>query len=49
MLKFVMDAMHGVVYTDDKCVVRVSATKLFLTEEEKDDGEYTIIRISTII
>lgn len=49
MLKFVMDAMHGVVYTDDKCVVSVSATKLFLTEEEKHDGEYTKIRISTII
>ena len=44
-----MDAMHGVVYTDDKCVVCISAMKLFLKEEEKDDGEYTKIRISTIM
>jgi hypothetical protein len=46
MLKFIMDAMHGVVYTDDKCVVRVSAMKLFLNEDEKD--EYTTLRISII-
>lgn len=49
MLKFVMDALHGVVYTDDKCVVSVSATKLFLTEDEKDDGEYSEIRIYAIL
>ena len=49
MLKFVMDAMHGVLYKDDKCVVCVSAMKKFLEEEEKDEGEYTLIRISNII
>lgn len=49
MLKFIMDAMHGVLYRDDKCVVRVGAMKMFLEEEEKEDGEYTLIRISNII
>lgn len=48
-MKFIMDAMHGVLYRDDKCVVRVGAMKMFLEEEEKEDGEYTLIRISNII
>ena len=48
MLKFVMVAAHDVLYDDDKCVVKISASKEFVTEEEKEAGAYTTIRITTL-
>lgn len=48
MLKFVMDAAHKVLYEDDKCVVKISAFKKFLEEDEKTKGQYTAIRITTL-
>jgi Holliday junction resolvase RusA-like endonuclease len=43
MLKFCMDAMHDVLFDDDKCVVRVTAEKSFLDEGENE--AFTKIRI----
>lgn len=48
MLKFVMDAAHDVLYDDDKCVVKISASKKFVAEEDRERGAYTTIRISTL-
>lgn len=48
MVKFVMDAMHIVVYHDDRCVVRVIAEKKFVDVNDTDAGPYTTIRISKI-
>ena len=48
MMKFIMDAAHHVLYKDDKCVVKISAVKKFVPEEEKSRGPYTTIYISTM-
>ena len=44
MVKFVMDAMHIVVYHDDGCVVSIVAEKRFV--EAYDNQPYTTIRIT---
>jgi Holliday junction resolvase RusA-like endonuclease len=46
MLKFIMDAMHIVIYADDRCVVRVTAEKRFV--ENYDNKPYTTIRIRKV-
>lgn len=48
LVKFVMDAMHYVLYLDDKCVVQVKAEKKFLSEDDKGKGEHTTIKISEL-
>jgi Holliday junction resolvase RusA-like endonuclease len=48
MMKFIMDAAHNVLYKDDKCVVKITAVKKFVSEEEKNRGPYTTIYISTL-
>lgn len=48
MLKFVMDALHDVVYDDDKCVVCTNASKRFVVEDNIHNGSYTTITISKI-
>ena len=47
MLKFIMDAMHIVIYADDRCVVRVTAEKRFV--DEYDHKPYTTIRITKVV
>ena len=49
MVKFVMDALHIVMYRDDKCVVRVTASKQFVDESDIAEGAYTKIRISKVV
>jgi Holliday junction resolvase RusA-like endonuclease len=46
MLKFIMDAMHIVIYEDDKCVVRVTAEKRFV--DNFDNKPYTTIRLTKV-
>ena len=48
MAKFIMDAFHNVLYHNDNCVVKISATKKFVKEEEKKGGPKTTITISQV-
>ena len=48
MVKFIMDAMHIVIYKDDKCVVRISAEKRFVDDYTRNEP-YTTIQISKVI
>lgn len=47
MLKFLMDALHDVVYDDDKCVVNIIASKSLIDTYDKNKA-YSTIRISKI-
>jgi Holliday junction resolvase RusA-like endonuclease len=48
MVKFIMDAFHNVLYHNDNCVAKISATKKFVIEEEKKGGPKTTVTISQI-
>jgi Holliday junction resolvase RusA-like endonuclease len=48
LLKFVMDAMHNVVYSNDKSVVRVITSKKFIFNAEFNAILYTTIFIGVI-
>ena len=48
MLKFVMDALHEVLYDDDKCIVKICASKKFVDEDKKEVGGYTALRITSL-
>ena len=49
LLKFVMDALHNVVYANDEVVVKITASKNFVPEEVKMEEPYSIISIKKII
>ena len=42
MLKFIMDAFHGVIYNNDNIVVNVRMEKKFVSEKKKERGDKTI-------
>jgi Holliday junction resolvase RusA-like endonuclease len=46
MVKFVMDALHGVMYANDNCVVSITATKYFLPV--LDSTPYTTILVQEL-
>jgi Holliday junction resolvase RusA-like endonuclease len=48
LIKFVMNVMHSVVYSNDKSVVYVIASKKFILNAEFDSIPYTTIRIAII-
>jgi Holliday junction resolvase RusA-like endonuclease len=49
MVKFIMDAMHIVIYNDDKCVARLLAEKRFVDENDASNKPYTQIRMTKIV
>jgi Holliday junction resolvase RusA-like endonuclease len=48
LLKFVMNAMHNVVYSNDKSVVHVMTSKKFILNAEFNAIPYTTIHIGII-
>lgn len=48
MLKFVMDGFDNIIYDDDKCIVKITAEKKFIREEDMDKGGYTKVIITLI-
>jgi Holliday junction resolvase RusA-like endonuclease len=46
MIKFIMDALHGITYANDICVVRLTATKAFVNGI--DDSPYTKVQLNLL-
>ena len=47
MTKFVMDALHGIVYNNDNIVVIINATKHFVAGYY--DEPYTTVQLMTVL